>query len=47
MMIVMMMMMMMMRWAGYATRIGEITNAYKILVVKPEVKKPLGRRRRR
>jgi hypothetical protein len=36
-----------MRWAGHAARIGERRNAYKILVGKPEEKRPLGRPRRR
>jgi hypothetical protein len=34
-----------MRWAGHVARIGEKRNAYKILVVKPEGKRPLGRPR--
>jgi transcription termination factor 2 len=36
-----------MRWAGHVARMGETRNAYRILVGKPEVKKPLGRPRRR
>jgi hypothetical protein len=36
-----------MRWAGYAERMGEKMNAYRILVGKPEGKRPLGRPRRR
>jgi hypothetical protein len=36
-----------MRWAGHVARIGEKRNAYRILVGKPEGKKPLGRPRRR
>jgi hypothetical protein len=36
-----------MRWAGHATRIGEQRNAYRILVGKPEGKRPLGRPRYR
>jgi hypothetical protein len=32
---------------GHAARIGERRNAYKILVGKPEGKRPLGRPRRR
>jgi hypothetical protein len=36
-----------MRWAGYVARMGEKRNAYRILVVKPEGKRPLGRPRRR
>jgi hypothetical protein len=34
------------RWAGHVARIGE-KNAYRILVGKPEGKRPLGRPRRR
>jgi hypothetical protein len=36
-----------MRWAGYVARIGETRNAYRILMGKPEGKRPLGRPRRR
>jgi hypothetical protein len=36
-----------MRWAGHVARMGEKRNAYRILVGKPEGRKPLGRRRRR
>jgi hypothetical protein len=36
-----------MRWAGHVARIGEKRNAYRILVDKPEGKRPLGRPRRR
>jgi hypothetical protein len=36
-----------MRWAGHAARWGERRNAYRILVGKPEGKRPLGRPRRR
>jgi len=32
-----------MRWAGHVTRMGEIRDTYKILVGKPEGKRPLGR----
>jgi hypothetical protein len=32
-----------MRWVGYAARMGERRNAYRILVGKPEGKRPLGR----
>jgi hypothetical protein len=31
------------RWAGNVARMGEKKNAYKILVGKPEGKRPLGR----
>jgi hypothetical protein len=36
-----------MRWAGHVARMGEKRNAYRILVGKPEGKRPLGRLRRR
>jgi hypothetical protein len=36
-----------MRWAGYVSRMGEKRNAYRLLVGKPEGKRPLGRPRRR
>jgi hypothetical protein len=36
-----------MRWAGHVARRGERRNAYRILVEKPEEKRPLGRPRRR
>jgi hypothetical protein len=36
-----------MRWAGHVTRIGEERKVYKVLVGKPERKRPLGRPRRR
>jgi hypothetical protein len=37
-----------MRWAGHVARIGEEKkNAYRILVGKPEGKRPLGGPRRR
>jgi hypothetical protein len=36
-----------MRWAGHVARKGEKRNAYRILVVKPDGKRPLGRPRRR
>jgi hypothetical protein len=32
-----------MRWAGHVSRMGEKRNAYRILVGKPEGKRPLGR----
>jgi hypothetical protein len=32
-----------MRWAGHVARIGEKRIAYRILVGKPEGKRPLGR----
>jgi hypothetical protein len=35
-----------MRWAGHVARMGEERNVYKVLVGKPEGKRPLGRRRR-
>jgi hypothetical protein len=36
-----------MRWAGHIARMGEKRNAYRILVGRPERKRPLGRTRRR
>jgi hypothetical protein len=36
-----------MRWAGHVARMGEKRNAYRLLVGKPEGKKPLGRPRSR
>jgi hypothetical protein len=36
-----------MRWAGHVARMGEKRNTYKLLVGKPEGKRPLGRPRRR
>jgi hypothetical protein len=36
-----------MRWAGHIARMEEKRNAYRILVGKPEGKRPLGRPRRR
>jgi hypothetical protein len=36
-----------MRWAGHVARIREKRNAYRILVGKPESRRPLGRPRRR
>jgi hypothetical protein len=36
-----------MRWAGNVARMGETRNVYRILVEKPEGKRPLGRPRRR
>jgi hypothetical protein len=36
-----------MRWVGYVAQMGEKRNAYKILVGKPEGKRPLGRPRRK
>jgi hypothetical protein len=35
-----------MRWAGHVARMGETSNAYRILVGYPEEKGPLGRPRR-
>jgi hypothetical protein len=35
-----------MRWVGYVARIGEKRNAYRLLVGKPEGKRPLGIPRR-
>jgi hypothetical protein len=36
-----------MRWAGHVARMREMRNAHRILVGKPEGKRPLGRPRRR
>jgi hypothetical protein len=35
-----------MRWAGHVARMGEETKVYKVLVAKPEGRRPLGRPRR-
>ena len=35
------------RWAGHVARMGEERGVYRVLVVKPEGKRPLGRPRRR
>jgi hypothetical protein len=35
------------RWAGHVARMGEKRTGYRILVGKPESKRPLGRPRRR
>jgi hypothetical protein len=35
-----------MRWSGHVARMGEKRNAYRLLVGKPEEKRPLGRPRR-
>jgi hypothetical protein len=36
-----------MRWVGHVARMGEKRNAYRLLVVKPDGKRSLGRPRRR
>jgi hypothetical protein len=36
-----------MRWAGHVARMGEKMNVYRLLVRKPEGKRPLRRPRRR
>jgi hypothetical protein len=36
-----------MRWEGHVARMGEKSKAYRLLVGKPEGKRPLGRPRRR
>jgi hypothetical protein len=36
-----------MRWAGHVARMGEGRGVHRVLVGKPEGKRPLGRRRRR
>jgi hypothetical protein len=35
-----------MRWAGHVTRIGDERKVYRVLVGKPEGKRPLGKPRR-
>jgi hypothetical protein len=35
-----------MRWAGHVARMGEGKGVYRVLVCKPESKRPLGRPRR-
>jgi hypothetical protein len=35
------------RWAGHVARMGEGRGVYKVLVGRPEDKRPLGRPRRR
>ena len=36
-----------MRWAGHVARIGDIREVYRGLVLKPEVKSPIRRHRRK
>jgi hypothetical protein len=36
-----------MRWAGHVARMGEERGVHRVLVGKPEEKRPLGRSRRR
>jgi hypothetical protein len=36
-----------MRWAGHVARVGEGRKLYRVLVGRPEGKRPLGRPRRR
>jgi hypothetical protein len=36
-----------MRWAGHVARLGEARGVYRVLVGRPECKRPLGRPRRR
>jgi hypothetical protein len=36
-----------MRWVGHVARMGEKRNAYRLLVGKPDGKRPLGSLRRR
>jgi hypothetical protein len=36
-----------MRWVGHVARVGEKRNAYRLLVGKPEGRRPLGRARYR
>ena len=36
-----------MRWAGHVARMGEVKGVYRVLIRKPEGKRPLGRPKRR
>jgi len=36
-----------MRWVGHVARMGEVRGLHRVLVGKPEGKRPLGRPRRR
>jgi hypothetical protein len=36
-----------MRWAGHVARMGEKRNVYRLLVGKPDGKRPVGRPRRK
>jgi len=36
-----------MRWAGHVARMGGVRGVYRVLVGKPEGRRPLGRPRRR
>jgi hypothetical protein len=36
-----------MRWSGHVVRMGELRDAYNILIGRPEGRRPLGRPRRR
>jgi hypothetical protein len=36
-----------MRWVGHVARMGELKGVYRVLVGKPEGRRPLGRPRRR
>jgi hypothetical protein len=36
-----------MRWAGHVARLGKKRNMYRLVVEKPEEKRPLGRPRHR
>jgi hypothetical protein len=36
-----------MRWAGHVARMGEVRSVHRVLVGRPEGKRPLGRPRRR
>jgi 3-oxoacyl-ACP reductase-like protein len=36
-----------MRWVGHVAQMGESRSVYRVLVGKPEVKRPLGRPRHR
>jgi len=36
-----------MRWTGHVARMGEVRGVFRVLVAKPEAKRPLGRPRHR
>ena len=36
-----------MKWAGHVARMGEVRGVHRVLVGKPQVKRPLGRPRLR
>jgi hypothetical protein len=36
-----------MKWAGHVAHMGDVRNAYEVLIRKPESKRPFGRPRRK